>query len=78
MTVHDVNERCDLDLPEDVIDTIGGFVFGELGRVAKVGDEVSIEGGRFRVASIEGRRIRRVSFRAESRPRSEATAGLEG
>lgn len=78
VTVHDVNERCDLDLPEDVIDTIGGFVFGELGRVAKVGDEVSIEGGRFRVASIEGRRIRRVSFRAESRPRSEATAGLEG
>ncbi len=78
VTVHDVNERCDLDLPEGVIDTIGGFVFGELGRVAKVGDEVSIEGGRFRVASIEGRRIRRVSFRAESRPRSEATAGSEG
>ncbi len=78
VTVHEVNERCDLDLPEGVIDTIGGFVFGELGRVAKVGDEVSIEGGRFRVTLVEGRWIRRVSFRSESRPRSEATAGSGG
>ena len=78
VTVHDVNERCDLDLPEDVTDTIGGFVFGELGRVAKVGDEVSVEGGRFRVTFVEGRRIRRVSFRAESRPRAKATAGSGG
>lgn len=67
VAVHDVNERCDLDLPEDVTDTIGGYVFGRLGRVALVGDEIAVQGGRFRVSSIDGRRIRRVSFRRGSR-----------
>lgn len=75
VAVHDVNERCDLDLPEDVTDTIGGYVFGRLGRVAVVGDEISVQGGRFRVGSIEGRRIRIVSFRKDSR--SGAPAGRE-
>ena len=60
--VPDVNERCGLDLPEDVNDTIGGYVFGQIGRIAAVGDVVAVEGGRFRVAVVEGRRIRRVSF----------------
>lgn len=67
VAVHDVNERCDLDLPEDVTDTIGGYVFGRLGRVAVVGDEISVQGGRFRVSSIDGRRIRRVLFQRDSR-----------
>jgi len=75
VAVHDVNERCDLDLPEDVTDTIGGYVFGRLGRVAVVGDEISVPGGQFRVSSIDGRRIRRVSFRRDSR--SGAPAGPE-
>ncbi len=75
VAVHDVNERCDLDLPEDVTDTIGGYVFGRLGRVAVVGDEIAVQGGRFRVSSIDGRRIRRVSFRRDSR--SGAPAGRE-
>ncbi len=73
VAVHDVNERCDLDLPEDVTDTIGGYVFGRLGRVAVVGDEVSVQGGRFRVGSIEGRRIRIVSFRKDSRSGAPAS-----
>ncbi len=75
VAVHDVNERCDLDLPEDVTDTIGGYVFGRLGRVAVVGDEVSVQGGRFRVGSIEGRRIRIVSFRKDSRSGAPASRG---
>ena len=75
VAVHDVNERCDLDLPEDVTDTIGGYVFGRLGRVAVVGDEIAVQGGRFRVSSIDGRRIRRVSFRRGSR--SGAPVGRE-
>jgi putative hemolysin len=66
VAMHEVNERCDLDLPEDVTDTIGGFVFGQLGRVAKSGDEVGVEGGRFRVTLIDGKRIRRVAFCRDS------------
>jgi putative hemolysin len=60
--VHEVNERFGLQIPEDQHDTVGGFVFGALGRVAEVGDEVVIPGGVLRVLAMDGRRIDRVAF----------------
>jgi putative hemolysin len=58
----EVNERFGLDLPEDVYDTLGGYVFGQIGRIPGVNDEVEIEGGSFRVVAMDGRRITRVAF----------------
>ncbi|HSK20707.1 MAG TPA: hemolysin family protein [Longimicrobiales bacterium] len=60
--VTEVNERFELDLPEDMYETVGGFVFGTLGRVGKVGDEVTVTGGVLRVIAMDGRRIDRVAF----------------
>jgi putative hemolysin len=60
--VWEVNERFDLELPEDIYETIGGFIFGQLGRIARAGDEVAVDGGRFRVTAMDGRRIAGVSF----------------
>ncbi|HSJ31492.1 MAG TPA: hemolysin family protein [Longimicrobiales bacterium] len=60
--VTEVNEKFELDLPEDMYETVGGFVFGTLGRVGKVGDEVSVAGGVLRVIAMDGRRIDRVAF----------------
>lgn len=60
--VPDVNERYGLDLPEDVNDTIGGYVFGQIGRVPKRGDVVAVNGGRFTVVATDRRRIRRLSY----------------
>lgn len=62
------NERYDLSLPEDLHETIGGYVFGTLGRVARVGDEVSFEGGLLRVLKMDGRRIDRIAFYPDSPP----------
>ncbi|CAN5837764.1 hypothetical protein BH23GEM8_BH23GEM8_09110 [soil metagenome] len=62
VSLDDFNERFDLDLPVAVYDTVGGFVFGRLGQVAKEGDEVRFEGGLFRVIAMDGRRIDRVAF----------------
>lgn len=42
--IHDVNERFGLTIPEEEFDTIGGFVFGTLGRVPEVGDAVAVTG----------------------------------
>jgi CBS domain containing-hemolysin-like protein len=64
----EVNERFDLHLPEAVYDTLGGYVFGQLGRIAEVGDEVIAEGARFRVVAMEGRRVSRVAFCRETEP----------
>jgi len=57
VSLRDVNEHLDLDLPEDRFDTIGGYVFGSLNRVPEVGDEAPVEGGRLRVVKMRGRRI---------------------
>jgi putative hemolysin len=66
--VWEVNERFRIELPEEHYDTIGGFVFGQLGRIAKVHDEVRVAGGRFRVIQMDGRRIERLAFFAEPPP----------
>lgn len=60
--VREVNDSLDSDLPEDVHDTIGGFVFGALNRVGKVGDCVQVRDGEFRVVRMKGRRIEYVVF----------------
>lgn len=70
--VWEVNERFELRLPDDLYDTIGGYIFGELGRIARVGDEIVVDGGRFRVTAMDGRRIDRLSFFPESMVRAES------
>ena len=62
VAVTEVNERFDLSLPEGEYETVGGYVFGMLGRVGEVGDEVVIPGGVLRVTAMDGRRIDRVAF----------------
>ncbi|HUE76891.1 MAG TPA: hemolysin family protein [Longimicrobiales bacterium] len=60
--VADVNERFDLSLPEEDYDTAGGFVFGTLGRVPDVGDEVAVPEGALRVVAMDGRRVARLAY----------------
>jgi putative hemolysin len=57
-----VNEKLGLELNDEEHDTIGGFVFGRLGRIPEEGDEVAVAGGRLRVTAMSGRRVERVSF----------------
>ena len=58
--IEEFNERFGKSLPLDDYHTIGGFVFGEVGRVPKVGDTVVFDGARFEVSAIDGSRIREV------------------
>lgn len=57
VSLRDVNERFSLSLPEDRHDTIGGWIFGELHRIPRVGDVVEVEGGRLKVVRMHGRRV---------------------
>ena len=59
--IDDFNERFHVELPDEDYHTIAGFVFGELGRAAEPGDEVSHDGLRFQVDSVEGQRIDRLT-----------------
>jgi magnesium and cobalt exporter, CNNM family len=71
--IDDFNEEFHCALPDDDYHTIAGFVFGELGRSAQPGDEVSHEGLLFRVEALEGQRIDRltVTFQPWQRPELE-------
>jgi putative hemolysin len=68
--IDDFNEQFHCDLPDEDYHTVAGFVFGELGRTAEPGDEVSHDGLLFQVESVEGQRIDRltVTFRKWERP----------
>jgi len=64
--VREVNERFGLELPDARHDTIGGWIFGELNRIGRVGDVVEVNGGRFRVVRMQGRRIEYLVFDGEA------------
>ena len=60
--IRDVNEGFGLELDDTDYTTIGGLVFGALGRLPKVGDTVDVKGARFEVIEMEGRRVGKVRF----------------
>jgi CBS domain containing-hemolysin-like protein len=70
--VADVNERFELNLPEEEYTTVAGYVMGTLGRIAGEGDTVEFSGGHFRVASMSGRRVELIEMVLESPARREA------
>ncbi len=59
-TIADVNEHFGLKLSDPHYDTIAGFILGRLGRLAKLGDTVVVDGARLRVVAMDGRRVSRV------------------
>ena len=63
LPLHMVAERLSIDLPVDDYDTVGGFVFGQLGRLPAVDDEVFWSRACFRVIGMDGRRIARLAIR---------------
>jgi CBS domain containing-hemolysin-like protein len=61
-SITELNDLYALRLPDEDYTTVGGFVLGRLGRVARVGDEVTIRGGRLRVLEMDGRRVSRIAL----------------
>jgi len=60
LNIGDVADELGIDIPNEDFDSVGGFVFSALERVAKPGDAIDFEGYEFVVESVEGRRVRRV------------------
>jgi len=59
-SIDDLNELLGLEISDEEFDTVGGFVYHELGRMPAHGDEVRADGIRLRVLSVVGRRIKKV------------------
>jgi CBS domain containing-hemolysin-like protein len=55
--IGELNERFGLELADDDYATIGGYIFGALGRLPVVGDRVTASHAVFTVRAMDGRRI---------------------
>jgi CBS domain containing-hemolysin-like protein len=77
--IDDFNEQFGTDLPVEDYHTVGGFVFGQLGRAPEAGDEVVHENLSFEVSEVEGTRIQRltVTFAPPTTEEQQALAAEE-
>jgi len=55
--IGELNDRLSLTIPDADYTTVGGFVFGALGRLPVVGDRVTAGGATFTVRAMDGRRV---------------------
>ena len=64
----ELEDQTAVKLPEEGhFETVAGFVIEQLGRLAEVGDTVTIESGTIRVERLDGRRIERLRFTPDIR-----------
>jgi CBS domain containing-hemolysin-like protein len=64
--IGELNEHFALTVPDVDYHTIGGYVFGVLGRLPVIGDRVIAGGAIFTVREMEGRRIESLSVDLQS------------
>ena len=71
MTISQFNTEYDATLDDTNYTTVGGLLFGQLGRLPKPGDVVQVGGFDFEILSMAGRRVERV--RVLGRPQGDRT-----
>ncbi len=61
--VEDLGELMNQDLEDDDWNTAAGLIMAELGRVPRLGDQITYEGHTLKVIGLRGRRITRIEVR---------------
>ena len=73
MPITEFNSEYDAALDDTDYTTIGGYVFGQLGRLPRPGDRVTVGPHTFEVVEMDGRRVQ--SLRLHTAPPAEVEAG---
>ena len=60
--VDEANEDLPLEIPSGEFDTIGGFLFDQIGHLPVIGDEAIFEGHIYKVKEMDGHRISRIEI----------------
>jgi CBS domain containing-hemolysin-like protein len=76
LSIDDVNELLDVDLPHDEWDTVGGLMYGLLGSVPTQGQTVTYDNLTFTAEKVQGRRIAKVLIKRVRRE-EEPEAAVE-
>jgi putative hemolysin len=74
----DVNQLVESDLPKETSETLGGFIYGQLGRVPMPGEELTAGGLKLIVEQVVGRRIRKVRAIRLEEPAEEVETEANG
>ncbi len=65
MSIDEVNEILDVELPDEEWDTVGGLMLGLIGSIPDQGDEVVFQNLTFAAEKIDGRRIVKILITRE-------------
>jgi CBS domain containing-hemolysin-like protein len=60
MSVDDVRDRLDINLPEGEYVTLGGYLFDGFGHIPNEGESLDVDGWELRVTEMDKRRIAKV------------------
>jgi putative hemolysin len=76
MNLDEASELLAVHLPDEGGDTLGGFIYSQLGRVPVIGDEVVFGDLHLTVLSVEGRRVKQLrAVQQPATPTQTATRG---
>jgi CBS domain containing-hemolysin-like protein len=77
MEIAQANERFKLGLSTDTYQTLGGYVFGALGRLPEPGDRLQLKDATLEVVEMDGRRVGKLRL-VTTEGRGEARRGEGG
>lgn len=77
VSLDDVNEKLGLEIADEQMNTLGGHVFGLLGREPKVGDEVATDRYILRVQEADRHRILKLRLFMQAEPETPKAAEQE-
>lgn len=63
VSIDDINEKYDQDIPNEDFTTIGGYVFGLLGREPEIGDVVEDKNITYKILELDGIKITRIEMK---------------
>jgi CBS domain containing-hemolysin-like protein len=75
MSVDDVRDRLDINLPEGEYVTLGGFLFDGFGHIPAEGESLDVDGWELRVAEMDKRRIAKVVAKRLDPPAAPTVPG---
>lgn len=68
ISMNDLNDVLGISLENEEVDTLGGVIYAQLGRMADEGDEIQLDGITVSVLAVEGTRIKKALVRKEPQP----------
>jgi CBS domain containing-hemolysin-like protein len=75
MSVDDVRDRLDINLPEGEYVTLGGFLFDGFGHIPSEGESLDVDGWELRVTEMDKRRIAKVVAKRLGQPAAAPDGG---